>query len=86
MLKFIGGEGREVLQRLLDDQAALEAEIGEALIFEVGVLPGEINRVVGEITLTWKSPVEAVENDHKQAEWLRATANKFVNALRPRLA
>jgi hypothetical protein len=85
MLKFVGEEGREVLQRLLDDQAALEAEIGEALIFEVGVLPGEINRVVGAITLAWEPPAEAVENDHMQAEWLRATANKFVNALRPRL-
>jgi hypothetical protein len=86
MLKFVGEEGREVLQRLLDDQAALEADIGDALIFEVGVLPGESNRVVGEITLTWKPPAAAVENDHLQAEWLRATANKLVNALRPRLA
>jgi hypothetical protein len=86
MLKFVGEQGREVLQRLLDDQAALEAEIGEALMFEVGVLPGESNRVVGEITLAWKPPAEAVENDHMQAEWLRAIANKLVNALRPRLA
>jgi hypothetical protein len=86
MLRFVGEAGREMLQRLLDDQAALEAEIGEALIFEVGVLPDESNRVVGGITLTWKPPAAAVESDLVQAEWLRATANKLVNALRPRLA
>jgi hypothetical protein len=86
MLKFVGEESRELLLRLLDDQAALEAEIGEALTFEVGVLPVESNRVVGEITLAWKPPAATAGNDHLQAEWLRATANKLVNALRPRLA
>ncbi|MDR5750211.1 MULTISPECIES: hypothetical protein [unclassified Caballeronia] len=84
MLKFVGEEGRETLQRLLEDQTALEAELGHELVFEVGTSSEGDGRVVGELRIDWK-PSGSVNTDDAQLEWLRMMANSAVNALRPRL-
>jgi hypothetical protein len=85
MLKFLGQEGRDVLQRLLDDQAALEAEIGQPIAFQVRTTAGDDYRTVGEIQINWKPEIDAERTDAAQLKWLLRTANALVNALRPRL-
>jgi hypothetical protein len=84
MLKFVGEDGREVLQRLLEDQMALEAELGHDLVFEVGASAEGNSRVVGEIRIDWK-PQDSTKSEEEQLSWLRLMANTAVNAFRPRL-
>jgi len=81
-VKFEGSEGREALQALIEDQAALEQEVGQPLRFLVGV---EADRVAGELSLDFKAP-EGGHRDESQMSWLLSTSNALVNALRPRLA
>lgn len=79
----LAGEGAaEAYDNLLAERAALEAEIGQALRFgptvgKPGVFEVEATHVV--------NPAEGAVEDAQRA-WLLDTANRFVTALRPRLA
>jgi hypothetical protein len=83
-VKFEGSEGREALQALIEDQAALEQEVGQPLRFRVGV-GDETDRVAGELSLDFQAP-EGGNRDESQMSWLLSTSNALVNALRLRLA
>jgi hypothetical protein len=84
-VKFKGPDGREVMQTLLEDQAALEGEIEHAIRFEFGDSAGNEDQVVGVMLVNYK-PREGPEIESEQLSWLLKTANLLVNALRPRLA
>ncbi|RDK09139.1 hypothetical protein [Cupriavidus lacunae] len=86
MLKFIGAEGREVLQRLIDDQAALESEIGNALRFEVSHTAEPDGNTVGRLLVEPSDGRPVKIGEAAQLAWFLTTANALVNALRPRLA
>jgi len=82
-VSFKGAEGREALQLLLDDQAALEQEIGERVRFDIGA---DADPKAGTMVVDFKAPEERAQRDDAQMAWLLRTANAVVNALRPRLA
>lgn len=82
-VSFKGAEGREALQSLLDDQAALGQEIGERVRFDIGA---DADSKAGTMVVDFKAPEERAQRDDAQMAWLLRTANAVVNALRPRLA
>ena len=86
MLKFVGAEGRDALQRLIEDQAALESEVGHSLRFEVRHTAEQDGNVVGRLLVELTDGRAARIGDDAQLDWILATANALVNALRPRLA
>ncbi|MDW3682996.1 hypothetical protein RA280_14810 [Cupriavidus sp. CV2] len=86
MLKFVGAEGRDALQRLIEDQAALESEVGHSLRFEVRHTAEQDGNVVGRLLVELADGRVAKIGEDAQLEWFLATANALVNALRPRLA
>ncbi|WP_250504042.1 hypothetical protein [Caballeronia sp. AZ7_KS35] len=85
-LKFVGQEGREALEILLEDQSALEQEIGVPLHFEISGERQDSERVVGVLLIKHPTIDNASQKDEAELAWLCTTANKLVNALRPRLA
>lgn len=82
-VSFKSAEGREALQSLLDDQAALEQEIGERVRFDIGA---DADPKAGTMVVDFKAPEERAQREDAQMAWLLRTANAVVNALRPRLA
>jgi hypothetical protein len=85
MLKFLGVEGREALESLLQDQAAVEQEIAQPVRFEVGV--GAVSeQVAREMLIEFQAPQDSAQRDGAQLTWLLRTVNSVVNALRPRLS
>ncbi|MEZ2307157.1 hypothetical protein [Caballeronia sp. Lep1P3] len=80
---FKGARGREALQTLLDDQAALEQEIGEPVRFDIAA---DADPKAGTMVVDFKPPEESVQHDEAQMAWLLRTANALVNTLRPRFA
>jgi len=85
-LKFLGQEGREALQMLLEDQSGLEQEIGAPVRFEVSGEQVDIERVVGVMLVKHLPNANVSHGDDAELAWLCKTANNMVNALRPRLA
>ena len=85
MVKFKGPEGRVFLQALLEDQPALEGELGHSVRFQIQDATGDSDRVVGVLIVEYK-PHKGPEMEFEQLTWLRKMANAIVNALRPRLA
>ncbi|MBR7901184.1 hypothetical protein C6T59_16860 [Burkholderia multivorans] len=84
-MKFKGPEGRNVMQMLLEDQAAVESEVEQGVRFEIGASTGDDYQVVGMMVVNHK-PREGLDVESEQLAWLLKTANLLVNALRPRLA
>lgn len=85
-LKFLGGEGREALQTLLEDQSVFEQEIGNSARFEVSGKNGDSDQVVGVLLIENNSIHESDRSEVAELAWLCRIANNLVNALRPRLA
>jgi hypothetical protein len=85
MVKFKGPEGRSFVQTLLEDQSALESELGHPVRFDIKDATADGDRVVGILFVECK-PHGGPETDAEQMTWLRKMANAMVNALRPRLA
>lgn len=53
--RFIGPEGRELMQELLDDQAALEAELGQPVCFEFGDTTAGSEKVAGAMVVDFRA-------------------------------
>jgi hypothetical protein len=85
-LKFLGQEGREALQMLLEDQSGVEQEIGAPVRFEVSGEQVDSERVVGVMLVKHLPNANVSHGDDAELAWLCKTANNMVNALRPRLA
>lgn len=85
-LKFIGGQGREALQALLEDQSDFEQEIGNSVRFEVSGKNGDADQVVGVLLIEHNSIHESDRSEDAELAWLCRSADNLVNALRPRLA
>ncbi|MGF6596277.1 hypothetical protein P3T23_000984 [Paraburkholderia sp. GAS448] len=85
MVKFKGPEGRAFMQTLLEDQSALESELGHSVRFDIKDVTEDSDRVVGVLVVEYK-PHGGPETDAEQMTWLLKMANAMVNALRPRLA
>ncbi|WP_428334180.1 hypothetical protein [Novosphingobium sp.] len=83
-LRFIDADGMAVLDELLADRDAIEAEFAEA------GLTGLQWRTEGEekvLSITTPSPAPwDAAREEEQREWLGRAANQFVNSLRPRLS
>ncbi|EEA03457.1 conserved hypothetical protein [Burkholderia sp. H160] len=85
MVKFLGADGRDVLRSLLDDQPALEQELGQSVRFDIGEPGEESADVVGQMLVDYVPSSDSNSQDSSQLSWLVATANSIVTALRPRL-
>ncbi|MCC8402002.1 hypothetical protein LJ655_08865 [Paraburkholderia sp. MMS20-SJTN17] len=85
MVKFKGPEGRNLMQTLLEDQSALESELGHSVRFNIKDVTEDSDRVVAVLLVEYK-PHEGPEMESEQMTWLLKMANAMVNALRPRLA
>jgi hypothetical protein len=83
-VKFVGADGREALEALIEDQAALEHEVGQPIWLEASV-GTESDRVAGRIIVKFQASGDAEARDSAQLAWLLHTCNALVNALRPRL-
>ncbi|SAK91604.1 hypothetical protein AWB78_04939 [Caballeronia calidae] len=83
-VKFVGAEGREALQALVEDQAALEQEVGEPIRFEIGDW-NESEKIAGSLSVELKSEGNLEIRIDTQLAWLLRTSNALVNALRLRL-
>ncbi|WP_430226943.1 hypothetical protein [Paraburkholderia tropica] len=83
-VKFKGPAGREVMQTLLEDQSALESELGHPIRVVVKDATGDGDRVVGILVVEYR-PQEGPGMETAQLTWLLKMANSMVNALRPRL-
>jgi hypothetical protein len=84
-VKFKGPAGRDVMQTLLEDQPALESELGHAIRFVVKDATGDGDRVVGVLVVEY-TPQEGPGMETAQLTWLLQMTNAMVNALRPGLA
>ncbi|MCP3727454.1 hypothetical protein M3I53_30745 [Paraburkholderia sp. CNPSo 3272] len=83
-VKFLGADGLEALQALIEDQAALEQEVGQPIRFKINEgQDGE--RVAGRLSLQFEAQGDGAARDAEQLAWLLRTCNALVNALRLRL-
>ncbi|GJH18476.1 hypothetical protein CBA19CS22_18060 [Caballeronia novacaledonica] len=83
-VKFVGSDGREALQILIEDQAALEQEVGQPIRFSINEgQDGE--RVAGLLNVRFEAQGGEAVRDAEQLAWLLRTCNALVNALRLRL-
>jgi hypothetical protein len=85
MVKFMGADGRDAIQSLLEDQAALEQELGQTVRFQVGETASDSQRVAGEMLVDYIPACEIASQEELQLTWLVETANSLVTALRTRL-
>jgi hypothetical protein len=84
-VKFLGADGREVLQALIEDQGALEQEVGQPIRFRIN--DGEDGeRVAGRLSVQFEAKGDGATRDAEQRSWLLRTCNALVNALRLRLS
>ncbi|BFG81431.1 hypothetical protein PTKU46_94650 [Paraburkholderia terrae] len=83
-VKFLGGDGREALQALIEDQAALEQEVGQPIRFNVSE-GQDAERVAGRLVVQFEAQGDGSTRDAEQLAWLLRTCNALVNALRLRL-
>ncbi len=83
-VKFLCAAGREALQALIEDQAALEGEVGQPIRFEIneGL---DADRVAGQLGVQFEAQGDGAARDAEQLAWLLRTCNALVNALRLRL-
>lgn len=66
----MGLEGREFMQGLLDDQADLEAELGQPVRFEFGDTTAGSDKVAGTMVIDFK-PKEVDDKEAEQMAWVR---------------
>ncbi|WP_321947864.1 hypothetical protein [Paraburkholderia sp. J10-1] len=85
VVKFIGPEGREFMQGLLEDQDGLESELGLPVRFEVGDASTGSDKVAGSMVVV-ATQKEGANKDEEQMAWLLKYTNALVNVMRPRLA
>lgn len=85
-VKFLGADGREALQTLIEDQAALEQEVGQSVRFEI-TEGQDAARVAGLLSVQFEAQGDGAvrEVEQEQLAWLLRTSNALVNALRLRL-
>ncbi|KXU87119.1 hypothetical protein CR51_35890 [Caballeronia megalochromosomata] len=83
-VKFVGTEGRQALQALVEDQPALEQEVGEAIRFEIGE-GNDLETIAGSLVVELKPSGNPEARNEMQLAWLLRTSNALVNALRLRL-
>jgi hypothetical protein len=84
-VRFIGPEGRGLMQELLEDQDGLEGELALPVRFEFGDATVGSDKVVGTMTVEF-APKEGADKDEEQMAWLLKNTNVLVNVMRPRLA
>lgn len=83
-MRFNDPESAAVLEELLGDREAIEAEFAAAGLTGLTWQTGGEDRV---LSITTPSPLPWDEaREAEQREWLGRAANQFVNSLRPRLA
>ncbi|EUC11587.1 UNVERIFIED_ORG: hypothetical protein BDU10_6807 [Burkholderia sp. CF145] len=83
-VKFLGAEGREALQSLIEDQAALEQEVGQPIRFKINE-GQDAERVAGLLSVQFEAQGDGATRPAEQLAWLLRTCNALVNALRLRL-
>ena len=83
-VKFLGADGREALQTLIEDQAALEQEVGQSVRFEI-TEGQDAARVAGLLSVKFEAQGDGAVREVEQLAWLLRTSNALVNALRLRL-
>lgn len=83
-VKFLGADGREALQRLIEDQSALEQEVGQPIRFQSNE-GQDRERVAGRLSIRFEAQGNGAARDAEQLAWLLRTCNAVVNALRLRL-
>jgi hypothetical protein len=83
-VKFLGADGLEALQALIDDQPALEQEVGQPIRFEINE-GQDAERVAGLLGVQFDAQGDGAVRDAEQLAWLLRTCNSLVNALRLRL-
>lgn len=83
-VKFLGAEGREALRALIEDQAALEQEVGQPIRFKINE-GQDAERVAGLLGVQFEAQGDEAARDAEQLAWLLRTCNALVNALRLRL-
>ncbi|WP_233884561.1 hypothetical protein [Paraburkholderia flagellata] len=83
-VKFLGADGREALQALIEDQAALEQEVGQPIRFKINE-GQDAERVAGLLGVQFEAQEDGAARDAEQLAWLLRTCNALVNALRLRL-
>ncbi|AXF01721.1 hypothetical protein [Paraburkholderia hospita] len=83
-VKFLGADGRDVLQALIEDQAALEQEVGQPIQFNVSE-GHDAERAAGHLVIQFEAQGDGDARDVEQLAWLLRTCNALVNALRLRL-
>jgi len=83
-VKFVGAEGREALQALIEDQAGLEQEIGQPIRFKINE-GHDAERAAGLLGVQFEAQGDGTARDVEQLAWLLRTCNALVNALRLRL-
>ncbi|MEM5453064.1 hypothetical protein [Paraburkholderia guartelaensis] len=84
VVKFLGPEGRELMQELLEDQDSVESELAQPVRLEFGDTSKASDKVVGSMAMDF-TPKEGADKDEEQMVWLLKKTNAFVNLMRPRL-
>jgi hypothetical protein len=84
-VKFLEADGLEALQALIDDQAALEQEVGQPIRFEINE-GQDAERVAGLLGVQFEAQGDGAARDAEQPAWLLRTCNSLVNALRLRVS
>ena len=75
-VKFLGAEGRETLQALIEDQAALEREVGQLIRFKIN--EGQnTERVAGLLSVQFEAQGDGAARDAEQLAWLLRTCNAW---------
>jgi hypothetical protein len=85
VVKFLGPEGRELMQELLEDQDGLESELAQPVRLEFGDTTKASDKVIGSMAMDF-TPKLGAGKDEEQMAWLLKKTNAFINLMRPRLS